>query len=103
MVLGAGLVLSGEEEEKGDLIAAHNYSKDSFTGNGANLFPEVADKTARANGHTCNLGHVRLSNRKYLNWEGCAARGQVIGEVGRVSLPIGCQDIGTAELLWCQG
>lgn len=75
MVLGAGLVLSGEEEEKGDLIAAHNYSKDSFTGNGANLFPEVADKTARANGHTCNLGHVRLSNRKVSQLGGMCSPG----------------------------
>lgn len=73
--MGAGLVLSGEEEEKGDLIAAHNYSKESFTGNGANLFPDVADKTARANGHTCSLGHARLSNRKASHLGGMCSPG----------------------------
>lgn len=48
--MGAGLVLSGEEE-KGDLTAAHNCLKDSFADSGAKCFPAIADKIVRANGH----------------------------------------------------
>lgn len=44
--MGAGLVLSGEENA--DLIAAHNYLKGGFAASGARFFPAMADKIARA-------------------------------------------------------
>lgn len=75
--MGAGLVLSGEEEEKGDLIAAHNYLKDSFADSGAKFFPAMADKIVRANGHIYSFRDAGWALGNRLLWERGAALRQI--------------------------
>jgi len=70
---GAGLVLSGEEEEKGQLTAVCSRLKDNFAHNGAKFFPAMADMIVRADGHIYNLGEAGWALGRHLLWEGGAA------------------------------
>lgn len=74
--MGAGLVLSSEEE-KDNLTAARNCLKDGFA---AKFFSAMADVTARANGHIYSLGAAGWALGRHL-WEGGAALCQIAREV----------------------
>lgn len=93
-----GLVLSGEEEEKANLIAVRNYLKDSFAASGAKFFPAMADEIVRANGHTYSFRDAGWALGKHLLWEGGAALCQTTRGVEGLHP---CRL--SSDLLWCQG